>query len=611
MATEDGDLGADEGFGTSVPSVPLGGLQTPPNVQRLRRRYLDWVETKRAEREEARESDHYYHADQWTTADREILKGRKQPVVTYNRIARKIDGVVGVIIRLRQDPKAFPRTPQHAEGAEIGTAALRYALDNADWENTDPEAARYAATRGIGCVALELEKLPDGDTDIKIELVEEGFFYDPRSVRADFDDSRDFGIAKWIGLDEAQEMFPDQTDVLADLVSSSGGTESGLEESDREHAWINIRRKRIRLIEHWYRHHGEWKFCFYVNDTILMAGTSPFVDSEGRTFPRFIPFSAYVDHDGDRYGFVRNLKGPQDELNMRHSKGLHILNTRRIIADKGAVDDVERARKEAARADGYIEKNQNKDFEFDDSAKYADLQGHLQMLKKAEETIEAFGPNSSLIGQGGENQSGRAIALLQQAGIAELGPFLRAYRAWKIRVYRAVWCIIQAHWTAEKWIRVTDDENVAQFIQLNALTTDEYGEVAMENYLGDLDVDIVLDEGKDVTTTTADTFDLLQSLAAAGAQIPPEVVIEMSDLPQSMKQRIAAMLRPPPPEPEPEPPEPTPEEQMAAQLELAETDAKTEKLRAEAEKTRTDTRMNIMEAAARAPEAQVTLPGLM
>lgn len=591
MATDDGDLGEEPG------TVVVDATATP-NVARLKRRYLDWVETKRAEREEARESDHYYHADQWTSSDREILKGRKQPVVTYNRIARKIDGVVGVIIRLRQDPKAFPRTPKHAEGADIGTAALRYALDNADWEDTDPEAARCAATKGIGCVALELEQSPNGDVDIRVDLVEDGFFYDPRSVRGDFSDSRDFGVAKWIGLDQAQEMFPSQSEALADLVSSSGGTDAGLEESDREHAWINIRRKRLRLVEHWYKLHGKWQFCFYVSDTVLMAGVSPFVDGRGNTFPRFIPFSAYVDHDGDRYGFVRNLKGPQDELNMRHSKGLHILNTRRIVADKGAVDDVERARKEAARPDGYIEKNANKDFEFDDSAKYADLQGHLRMLEKAEETIENFGPNSSLVGQGGENQSGRAIALLQQAGIAELGPFLRAYRAWKIRVYRAVWSAIQQHWTNEKWIRVTDDEKVAQFIQINELGLDESGEPVISNYLGDLDVDIILDEGPDVTSTTADTFDLLQSLAAAGAQIPPEVVIEMSSLPQAMKQRIAEMLRPPPPEPEPGPPPPDPVEEMGRRLSLSERAAKTQKTEAETDKIRADTQINIMDAAA-------------
>jgi hypothetical protein len=43
-------------------------------------------------------------------------------------------------------------------------------------------------------------------------------------------------------------------------------------------------------------------------------------------------FSANVDHDGDRYGFIRNLKSAQDEINMRRSKALHLLNSRRVIS---------------------------------------------------------------------------------------------------------------------------------------------------------------------------------------------------------------------------------------------------------------------------------------
>jgi hypothetical protein len=89
------------------------------------------------------------------------------------------------------------------------------------------------------------------------------------------------------------------------------------------------------------------------------------------------------------------------------------------------------------------------------------------MLQEAKNEIENFGPNPALIGQGLEDSSGRAIQLLQQAGIAELGPYLSAYKNWKIRVYRDIWNIIQRYWTSERWIRVTDDQNVAQFFQIN------------------------------------------------------------------------------------------------------------------------------------------------
>ena len=191
----------------------------------------------------------------------------------------------------------------------------------------------------------------------------------------------------------------------------------------------------------------------------MLKGISPFIDERGKTFPRYRMFSANVDHDGDRYGFIRNLKSPQDEINHRRSKALHLLNTRRVVSEKGAVDDIEVARREWAKPDGWVEVNPGLKMEPDTSA-VSDFKGQLEMLQESKNEIENFGPNPALIGQGLEDSSGRAISLLQQAGVAELGPYLSAYKNWKIRVYRDIWNIIQRHWKEPRWIRVTDDLQV-------------------------------------------------------------------------------------------------------------------------------------------------------
>jgi hypothetical protein len=142
------------------------------------------------------------------------------------------------------------------------------------------------------------------------------------------------------------------------------------------------------------------------------------------------------------------------------------------------------------------------------------------MLQEAKNEIENFGPNPALIGQGLEDSSGRAIQLLQQAGIAELGPYLSAYKNWKIRVYRDIWNIIQRYWTAERWIRVTDDQNVAQFFQINKQGLDEYGRPAIVNAIGSLDVDIIIDEGPDAVNMQGDSMMVLQSLGPQFGAVP-------------------------------------------------------------------------------------------
>jgi hypothetical protein len=538
------------------------------DVGRLRRQYYDYLGVKMGEIEEQKEARRYYHGAQWSEKEIKALKRRRQPVITSNRIVRKIDAVVGLVERLRQDPKAYPRTPDCERGADVATATLRYCIDHVDWKSKSSRVARFAAIDGIAGIELDLATGDHGDPDIDIHIVyADTFFYDPRSFDDGFTDCRFMGVSKWVDIDQVKEMVPDKAEEIDGLAEA--GTDL-TPNSDREITWVNTSARKVRLVDHWYVKDAKWCWALYVGNVVLMEGVSPYLDERNKTFPKYIMFSASVDHDADRYGFVRALKGPQDEINHRRSKALHLLNSRRVISEKGAVDDVEKARAEWAKPDGWIEINPAKKVQPDQTTQ--DFAGQLQMLQEAKNEIENFGPNPALIGQGIENSSGRAISLLQQAGIAELGPYLVSYRTWKIRVYRAIWNIIQRYWTAERWIRVTDDEGLAQFVKLNGLELDQYGHPAIVNAVGSLDVDIILDEGPDNINLMADAYDTLSALAQAGQRIPPEILIQLAPLQNSVKtmllQKMQALSMP------------DPAKQQAQQLALDDQRAKTDNTRA-------------------------------
>jgi conjugal transfer/entry exclusion protein len=523
------------------------------SVDKLKKQYYDYLGAKTSEIEEAREARHYYHGDQWTEEEIRVLKRRKQPVVTSNRIERKINAVVGIVEKLRQDPKAYARTPQHEQGADVATAVMRYALDTNDWKSKSTRNARLGAIDGIAGVEFDLETGDQGDRDLGIHIVyADTFFYDPRSFDEGFTDARYMGIAKWIDVDQAKELIPSKASEIDDLMEAGSDITSSADQ-DRERVWVNTSLKRLRLVDHWYICKGKWCWTLYIGNTVMMQGESPFHDEKGRTFPRFLMFSANVDHDGDRYGFVRTLKSAQDEINMRRSKALHLLNTRRVISEKGAVDDIEIARREWAKPDGWVETNPGLKMAPDESANQ-DFSGQLEMLQESKNEIENFGPNPALVGEGLQDSSGRAIALLQQAGMAELGPYLSSFKNWKIRVYRCIWNIITEHWKAERWIRVTDDQNVAQFFKINKLEVDQYGRPAIVNAIGSMDVDFIIDEGQDAINMQADAFGVLQSLGPQFAQQFPEIAIELSPIEQVVKTKMlkkiqAAQQAPPKPDP--------------------------------------------------------------
>lgn len=512
------------------------------DVGTLRAQYLDYLTSKGPEIEEQKEARRYYHGAQLTAAELKVLEGRGQPPVIINAVARKINRIVGLTERIHQDPKAYPRTPQGEQGAEIATAAVRYAVEANDWKTRDAECVRQAAIEGIAGIEFKLVEGDEGDPDISVqEVLGDDFFYDPRSVRFDFSDARYMGVAKWIDVEAAIELFPDQEETIRGLIENGSDLTTY---ADREFRWINIASKRVRLVEHWYKHRGKWCWCFFISTTLLDQGVSPFYDERNKTMPRFVMWRGAVDHDGDSYGFFRNLKSLQDEKNARRSRALFTSVARAVILEKGSVDDVETLRRELARKDGVIEVNPGKEkpqvlpWE-------TDLAAQLQFLELTNKELDEFANVDAATMTGGSinNLSGRAISLLQQPGLAEIGYFLLAYRGWKMRVYRALWSAMQRYWTSERWIRVTDDQGLAKFLQINGMDLDEHGRPAMVNFLGALDVDIVIDEGQDVQNVMADSFDALSRLPPGA--VPAPILIELMPIQGSLKKRLLAMMQPP------------------------------------------------------------------
>jgi hypothetical protein len=526
-------------------------------LEKCRKAYTEYLTNKQEEISEQKNARRYYHGAHWTDEQIKALNKRRQPVVTFNRIARKLNGVVGLIERLKQDPKAYPRTPQNEDGAELATAVIRYVLDSENWNAKAPEVALDAAVEGFAGISIELTEGDHGDREVGFNPIEaDSFFYDPRSYRPDFSDARYMGEAKWLDLEVAQELFPDQADQLAATSDNSYELSSN---PDRENKWFMMQgdKQLVRLVDCWYQHKGVWCWTIFTGNMILDSGESYLFNEKGKTICRYIVFSCNVDHDGDRYGFVRNMRSAQDEYNARRSRALFTANSRRLIMTQGSVSDIERTRLEWSRPDGVIVTNArtpDEGIKADDQS--FDFTGQLKLMENAISELDNYGPNQALVGDM-QQQSGRAIQLLQQAGMAELGPYILGYRGWKIRVYRALFSAVQRYWTGERWVRVTDNQGVAQFIQINGTGLDPMtGQPVMVNAIGQLDVDIIMDEGQDTINAQQDVYETLSQimpsiapmLKPAEASAAVSILVDSSSLSATAKKtwRDATQQQPDP-----------------------------------------------------------------
>lgn len=551
-----------------------GATNVDASLAKRRKEFESYASSKDREINEQRMSWRYYHADQWTSEQLKVLKKRGQPPITFDRTGRKIDGLVGVVRKLRTDPKAFPRTQNQEQGADVATQVIRTICDASQFEDLESESGRDGAVHGIGVSELLLIQGDHGDPDLRLEYVDpRTFFYDPRSVRYDFRDVRFDGVSKWAGIDEVDEIKPGAADLVRG--ANDGGFLTAFD-TDRELLWVDDR-ERVRLVDHWYIEGGVWKWCLHVGTVEISSGDSPFYNKDGKSISKFFAFANQIDTDGDHYGYIRRLKGPQDAMNQHRSKSLHIMNTRQLKLRKGAVDDIEIARKEAARPDGVLEYTGGKD-DLEVIQPQQEFLQQTQYYQDAKAEIETFGPNQALLGELGSSASGRAYKMAQTAGLAELGPFLKNFRMWKLDQYQAVWCAAQRYWTAERFLRVTDDQGLAQFMQINGIGQDHMGQPAMINALGSIDVDIIIDEGPDTESVMGDVFDTLTALAQNKVPIPPQVIIEASELPGEVKKKLTGMMS-----------QPDPAKQQAQQIQLAGEAAKVDE-------TKSKTMLNVSKA---------------
>lgn len=546
-------------------------------------RLVGWFE--RAEeigepgRREAERCQDYYHGRQYTREDAAILRKRNQPIVTDNWIKRKVDYLRGLEVASRVDPKAYPRTPAEEQGAHAATDALRYAMDRARFQQVRAETWTDLCVSGAGGAVIEAEP-SDAGYDMRIRHVPwDRLVWDQHSTARDFSDARFIGIVVWMDEADALARWPDRREVIAASFASPATLSTTYDDKPERGTWSDPKRRRVRFVEMYYREpDGGWMRAVFTSGGFVEdPEPSPYLDESGEPGNPIVLASCYIDRDNDRYGIVRDMLSPQDEINKRKQKALHLLSMRQVRMDYGAVEDVDEAMRQLARPDGIVITNPGLAFEVLPTGDLA--AGQVTLLQEAKASLEAMGPNASMQGKDGKAASGRAIALSQQGGHIEVSALADAMRDWHWRVMRQVWNRIRQFWTGETWVRVTDDMNNLRWVGLNHPVTlaDELAQmpeeerarqmmalgivpddprlqtvVRVENSIGDLDVDLILEEAPDVVTLQSEEFSMLAELAKAGFPIPPDVLIEASSLRSKdviLERMRAQSQQPPPPDP--------------------------------------------------------------
>lgn len=512
---------------------------------------------------EARDSSElcrdYYNGQQYTAAELATMRRRGQAPVWDNHIRRKVDSICGLERRTRTDPKAFPRNPQDEKTAEAVTDALRFVADQNRFPAVKSDAFGDILIEGTGAVQVVVAQDGRGDVNILTKRIPwDRFFFDPHSRLLDFEDASYMGIVIWDNADNVLRDYPGRADAVESTLTY--GAQGQTYDDRPKYTWCDSKRKRVRIVQIEYFYDGEWWVATFTRGGFLVDPVvSPYKDKEGNSTRSIIARSGYIDRENRRYGHCKDLIPLQDEINKRRSKALHLMSQRQTYGNKRAIQDVKKAKTELAKPDGHVEINEAAQFGADFGVLPTGdmVQGQVLMLNQALESMNATGANAAVQGKDERQQSGVALQTRIQAGATELEPQIDGLREMTHQIMERIWMCVRQFWTAEKWVRVTDDDRNMKWVGLNKQITvqerlsqlppDQQEQVAqqmqlqpndprlqmvvaVENEVSGLDVDVVIEEGPDIAALQSEQFGMLVDLAKAGMPIPPTAIIKASSL---------------------------------------------------------------------------------
>lgn len=544
----------------------------------------------------------YYDNEQWTQEDLAVLKDRNQPALTINRTKPTIDLIIGTEAKARVEFHAAPRTEAHVQDASVATELIKFAMDGNDGEFICAEAFEEMIKAGWSYIEVSENDDPFGE---KIKVFKGGrneLVYDPFSKEFDWSDSKYLIRGKWMELEDAVAKFPQHKEKLEMAVDRTEaeqpkevpyhGTE---DKSDRPGVvawtnetvsgveWVDRSRKRVRLLECWYKVPKEtWliendltgdvdefdpgqavdvlfqpgikitkkmlskiRICIVAGSDVLEDNPSPY---RHNCYP-FVPFWAYrKDKDGSPYGIILQFRDMQDEINKRRSKAMHLLNSNQIFATTDSIDqsqnDWNKVADEVSKPDGIVKLSNKPNAKFEIRNVQTQIEAQFRFEEEAKKEIEEIsGVVGELKGVETNASSGRAIIARQIQGHTMLGKLFDNYRRSRQILGQLIWAMVQQYYTKPKTVRITDQMGGYGFLEINKYVTDGT-EILVQNDISKAKVDIVIDEQVYHATIRQA---LMEQMMEMVVKLPPDIglllldlVVEYSDLPKKaeMVQRI-------------------------------------------------------------------------
>lgn len=600
--------------------------------------------------------ENFFAGKQWADADLALLKQRKRPALTINKIMSTVSNVLGEQIYNRTEVTFKPRN----EGAtsEIADALSKVFLQISD--NNDLQYVRsdvfcdgVVTSRGFYDVRLDYTDSLRGEIRIK-QLNPKNVMIDADANSYDPDEWNDVIVTKWMTPEEIEllyskadaeklrkhpqtyspygpDSFYDERDRFGNDHDNFYSTDaSGGEQTSRSIRVIERQYRKLDKVRHfvdlelgdmrpipdsWSEEEIEAhlsenenlstreklikriRWTVVAGDIVLHDDWSPY---------KHFTIVPYFPHfrRGRTIGLVENLIGPQELLNKTSSQELHIVNTSANSGWKvrsGTLKNMSIAELENRGAEtGLVLEVENPD-DVDKIQPNTVPTGIERISYKAEDHIKTIsGVSDYMQGFAREDVSAKSVVANQRSGSANLAKVIDNLNRTDQILARNILALIQEFYTEQRLIHITTDplNRRTEQITVNEITPE--GEILNDLTLGEYGVVVTNQPERD--TFEDSVFDQAVMMRNdLGVAIPDRFLIQSSHLPN--KQEIVEAL---------EGDQDSPEAQEARQMDRRYRMAEVAKLEAEAQNEATDSQLKgakaqteVIKARREAQEAEV------
>ena len=531
----------------------------------------------------------YRESEQWTPAEKAALDDRHQPETVNNLVAASVNKLVGNLVD--QKVRIGFRGRSGAADEEIANVLsdiFLYIRQSNDLEFEERDMADDGFTCGMGVMDVFVEFDDLYQPEIKVRSGEsELTFPDPDAKRYDWNQDANYIVtAKWLGEDEAKERYPKAKGAIEALLynnSPSGEYGGQLAEIDsfRGDVYVDQKQKRIRIFETQYK-----KFvreCIYLTATgdiiqekafgpekkaeleaagiafeklervrtkicVALWGAGILIDhkvTERKYFSK-VPYFSYRKRNGAPYSLFTLALSMQDAINKRESKSMHLLNSSKIIGERGVLGDPAKVAEENAKPDGVVILEdgalQNNRVKIENNLELS--VGHANMYNAAVQGFyNIIGINPNTFQETGEIRSGKGLKeKFSEANkpIAALYDNLRRSR--KI-LGRVLLDFVQAYYTQQKVFMVTDNPQAAA--REVTVSAEKLAKIKVGIY------DVVVDDFEDSATLQQEQYNLFIQYLPQILPLGPfwvKKIIGMSDMREKdqLVKELDAQQGPPP-----------------------------------------------------------------